>query len=384
MWVKRRHTAAYFVIRSIVRIVSKFKYNFKYEQCKEKGPFLILGNHSIAHDPLLYSALFKKKVYFLTADELLRMGFFSKLVQFFIAPIPKTKSLSDTSSVKTMLRIAKQKQNICIFPEGATTYCGNQSEIDPSIAKLAKKINHPIALVNLEGGFQSYPKFAKKVRKGKMKAYVKRIITPEEMSLMSVDELYAVIKETLKVPLVQDAKYRYKRKAEFLETTIYYCSHCDSFDTTTSHKNTFSCTKCGVSYEVDEQVNLVNENGKTTISELFHKQEEKINTLSIDDINNAGFNDEVTLTEVINYKKVLRAQGTLRLEDGCLVINEFKFELDKIIGCCTTGSDMVDIYYENLTYQFRGDKKFCALKYMNIIYRYGNIANNIDTKFLGK
>lgn len=364
--------------------MSFFKYNYKVEKCKEKGPFLILGNHSMAHDPLLYSNIFKENIYYLTTDELFRMGTFSKLVKFLLAPIPKTKSLRDTSYIKSMLKISKEQKNICIFPEGATTYSGEMSKIDPAIAKLAKKINYRIAFVNLEGGFQSYPKFAVHSRKGRVTAKVVKILSIDEVQNMSNEELYDEINKNLKVDLLTNVKFKYSRKAEYLENTLYYCNDCNSFDTTTSYKNEFYCTKCAASYTVDEYLNLHKNDGKEyKISDLYHLQENKINSLTLDDIHNLDWNAPISLIEVVNFVKEPRARGDLKLIDGSLVINDLSFPLKDITAACTTDSHICDFYINDKTYQIKGDRRFPALKYMNLIYRYKNLLNDEESKFLG-
>lgn len=383
MWIKKRHSVAFLILKFNLTFWSKFKYRYKPKKCKEKGPFLIIGNHSLAHDPFLYSLLFRGRIYFLTTDELFRMGFFSKMVKTLVAPVPTRKSTRDSSSIKTLLGISKYKKNICIYPEGATTYCGDPSYIDPAIVKLAKKINYKIAIVNIQGGYQSLPRFCVKSRKGKMTGFIKKIITPEEYQNMTNEELYDDIVANIKVDLLDDVKFRYKRKAEFLETTIYYCSKCNTFENTTSFKNTFKCTNCGETYIVDEYLKMHNNNTVTTISELYHKQQDKINSLSLQDINNLVYTDDIVLSEVVDFVKVEKTKGTLKLINSTLVINDFSFKLDDISSCTTTGTHFLDIYVGDKIYQIRGNWQFSNLKYMNIIFRYKNLITQNDSKYLG-
>ena len=45
---------------------------------------------------------------------------------------------------------------------------------------------------------------------------------------------------------------------------------------------------------------------------------------------------------------------------------------------------MLNIYFGETLYQFKGSKRFNALKYVNLFYRYKNIKEgNADGKFLG-
>ncbi len=379
MLIKKRHSFGCFLFRTVGRIVGKLKYNYKYTPCKEKGPFLILGNHSTAADPLLYSVLFPQRVYVLIADEMLRT-FYSGAINYFLGAVQTTKSVKDTSSVKKLITIAKQNYSIGIFPEGATTYDGTLCHIDPSIVKLAKKINFDLALVNVTGGYQTAPKFAKKARKGEVNGFVKTIIRKEELASMSNDELYDTIVSNLTVDLVK-RDFKSNERAECLENTIYYCHNCDSFDTYTSRKNNFYCTKCNTSYFLNKDLSV--EGNMASIKDLYDVQKEKINTLTLDDINNLVYKDNAKFVEIIGNKKIKKYSGNFKLENSILEIGDYKIPLSEITSSCTTGSHMVDIFFNNKIYQLIGDEKFSALKYMNIIYRYINLVSNNESKYLG-
>ncbi len=379
MLVRRRHSFGCLLFRTVGRIVGKFKYNYKCTPCKEKGPFLILGNHSTAADPLLYSVLFPRRVYVLIADEMLRT-FYSGFINFFLGAVQTTKSVKDTASVKKLLSIAKQNQSIGLFPEGATTYDGSLCYIDPSIVKLAKKINYDVALVNVEGGYQTAPKFANKSRKGEVRGYVKTIIRKEEIATMTNDELYDTIVSNLKVDLVK-RDFNSNARAECLENTIYYCHNCDSIKTYSSNKNNFFCTKCNTSYFVNKDLSI--EGNMASIKDLYNIQQDKINSLSLEDINNLVYEDEARFVKIVDNKKHFKYKGKFKLQNSVLEIGDYKFNLSDITSSCTTGSHMVDIFVEGKIYQLIGDDKFSALKYMNIIYRYINLVSNNDSKYLG-
>lgn len=381
MLVKRRHKFGCFLLRTISFVISKYKYNYKYETYKKKGPILLLGNHVMAHDPGLYSLVLKEEVYVLVANEMLRHGLTTKIMNYLLGPVPTSVGVKDTSSIKKLLSIAKEKKSIGIFPEGATTYCGELSYIEPNVAKLAKKINYDIVIVNVEGGFQSFPKFATKSRKGVLRSYIRKVITKEELQEMSTEELYDQIVTNLKVDLLKGVEYRYSKRAEYLENTIYYCHNCDSFKTYSSFKNNFKCNKCNTSYFVNKDLSI--DGNVDSIAKLYHLQQDKINSLSLDDINNLVYEDNVKFIEVINNKKHTIYKGDLKLINSKFILGDIIIDLKDIKASCTTSSYMVDLYVGEKVYQLIGDKKFSALKYMNIIYRYINLSTNNNSKFLG-
>ena len=48
------------------------------------------------------------------------------------------------------------------------------------------------------------------------------------------------------------------------------------------------------------------------------------------------------------------------------------------------GKNKLNIYHDQKVYQLKGDKRFNALKYMNIFYRHKNIiGGNENGEFLG-
>ena len=47
------------------------------------------------------------------------------------------------------------------------------------------------------------------------------------------------------------------------------------------------------------------------------------------------------------------------------------------------GKNKLNIYHNNRVYQLKSDKRFNALKYVNIYYRWKNITRGDDSQFLG-
>ena len=71
---------------------------------------------------------------------------------------------------------------------------------------------------------------------------------------------------------------------------------------------------------------------------------------------------------------------TVQLDDGEPLCMTF----DDIFAAAVLGRNKLNIYYQNHLYQFKGGKRFNALKYVNFCYRWKNKdKGEPDGKFLG-
>ena len=60
------------------------------------------------------------------------------------------------------------------------------------------------------------------------------------------------------------------------------------------------------------------------------------------------------------------------------------FNFDDVFTMSVLGRNKLNVYVGKQIFQFKGDKHFNALKYVNIYFRYRNIVKGeADGKFLG-
>jgi 1-acyl-sn-glycerol-3-phosphate acyltransferase len=221
----------------------RLKFGIKIEPFKEQKnqPYLILYNHQTSFDQFFVGIAFKRPIYYVATEDLFSNGFISKVIKYLVEPIPIKKQTTDLKAIMTCIRVAKEGGTIAIAPEGNRTYSGKTVYMSPSIAPLAKKLGMPIALFRIEGGYGVQPRWSDVVRKGKMKAYVSRVITPDEYKEMSDDELFDVIKSELDInEAVADGKFTHKKLAERLERSMYFCPDC-GFSTFESKNDLITC-----------------------------------------------------------------------------------------------------------------------------------------------
>lgn len=398
-WIKLRHRIFRTMIHPILVILVKTRYRASVARFKgqEKRPYLILLNHQTGYDQFFAYLAFKGPIYSLASEDIFSMGFTSKIIRHLVAPIPIKKSTHDAGAVMNCLRVAKEGASIAIFPEGNRTYSGKTEYISPSIAKLARMLKMPIAFMRIEGGYGVQPRWSDVIRKGKMRAYVSRVMQPEEVKECTVDELYEIIKKELYVnENVSDAEFLHDKKAEYLERVAYVCPYCGlaKFE---SHGDSIECKKCNrqIRYSADKRLQGVGFAFPFSyIGEWYDYQNEFVSNLDLETFGSeAVFKDEgVTLFNVLLYKKKQRLKTGLQMsayDDRFELLGEnlsLRLPFDDVSTVTVLGKNKLNIYYDDnkKVYQIKGDKRFNALKYVNLYYHYKNTKEgHANGKFLG-
>ena len=396
-WIKLRHRVVRNIAYAIIYPYSKIKYGIKVDKFKDQGdrPYLILFNHQTPFDQFFVGAAFRGPVYYMATEDIFSMGFVSKLIKWLVAPIPIKKQTTDVKAVITCIRVAKEGGTIAIAPEGNRTYSGKTEYIDPAIVALAKKLGMPIALYRIEGGYGVEPRWSDVARRGSIHGYVSRVIEPGEYADMTTDELYSVISEGLYVNEANaDHEYKHKKLAEYLERAIYVCPEC-GLSTFESHDDVIECKKCGlrVRYTPTTELKSDNESFKYRfVNDWYEYQKSYVNGLDTSLYTDEPiWRDTADMSEVIVYerKQPLCKGAALALYGDRMVINEggeneLVFPFADVTAVAVLGRNKLNVYYEKKVYQFKGDKRFNALKYVNMCYRHKNICKGVENEqFLG-
>ncbi|MBQ8880201.1 MAG: 1-acyl-sn-glycerol-3-phosphate acyltransferase [Clostridia bacterium] len=396
-WLKPRHAVVKKILVFVLGIYSALRYRIRVKPLGEKNErqYLILFNHQTAFDQFFVGLVFKRPVYYLASEDLFSNGFVSRLIRYLVNPIPIKKQTTDPRAVINCIRVAREGGTIALAPEGNRTFSGQTVNIKPSIAQLAKHLRLPIAFVRIEGGYGVHPRWSDVIRGGGMSAGVSKIIEPDVFSAMSDKELYELICKELWVDeATAYCEHPHKKQAEFLERAIYYCPEC-KLSRFESHGDLISCQKCGLTVRHLPSKELVGVNGAFPyrfVAEWYNAQNDYVNSLypaKLDD--GVLMEDEVTLSRVILYKKKekISARATARLYRDRITISETDEEIavypfDKVSCGAVLGRNKLNIYIDGEVYQIKGGKRLCALKYLNLLYRYKNVQKgNEDAKFLG-
>ena len=394
-WIKPRHCVVTVILRPFIGAYTKLKYHIKVEKFIEQNrPHLVLFNHQTAFDQFFVGMAFKDPIYYVASEDLFSNGFVSSVIRYLVAPIPIKKQTADVKAIMTCMRVAKEGGSIAIAPEGNRTFSGKTEYINPSIVPLAKKLNMPIVLYRIEGGYGVHPRWSDVVRRGKMRSYVARIIEPEEYKAMSNDELYSAICDGLHVcESTVSGEFKHRKRAEYLERAMYVCPTC-GLTTYESHGNTIKCLKCGqeIEYLPTKQIIGVNcDFPFEFVNGWYEYQSEFVNSLDVmKHLDEPLYTEQIALSEVIPYKRKVKIckKAKLSLFGNKLTINtdgkELGFAFDKTHAITILGKNKLNVYFDNRIYQIKGNKRFNALKYVHIYHRHKNILRgDSDGKFLG-
>lgn len=395
-WIRFRHRVVRNIAFAVLYPYSRLKYGFRVEKFREQGKrqYVILFNHQTAFDQFFVGMAFRGAVYYLASEDLFSNGWVSSLIRWLVAPIPIKKQATDIAAVKKCLAVAKEGGTIAIAPEGNRTYSGKTEYMNPAIVPLVKKLGLPIALYRLEGGYGVQPRWSDGTRRGSMRGYVSRVIEPAEYGTLSNEELQAMIEEGLYVNEgVVDGIFRSAKRAEYLERAMYVCPTC-GLTTFESHGNTITCKGCGLTAEYGEDKRLSGVGCDFPFNfttEWYAYQAQFVHALDPDVyIEEPMYRERVQLSEVFlqERKQLLAKEATIALYGDRIAVGEadaphvFRFEDTSAVT--VLGRNKLNVYYDGHVYQIKGDKRFNALKYVNMFYHYKNVSRG-DTcgEFLG-
>ena len=396
-WVKPRHRIVRGVLAPFIKIYIYLCYGIRVEPFRQQGEraYLILMNHQTPLDQFFVAVAFRGPVYYIATEDLFSNGWVSSLIRWLVEPIPIKKQTSDLNAVRNCIRVAREGGTIAMAPEGNRTYSGKTEYMNPAVAGLARKLKLPIALLRIEGGYGVEPRWSSVVRKGKMRAYVSRVIEPEDYAGWSAEELYEKIRDGLYVDeAVADGLYRSNKRAEYLERAMYVCPFCGLAEFE-SHGNEAFCKRCGrkITYGEDKTITGIGyEFPFRFVKGWYEYQEKFINSLDVTTMTDAPvYTDRARMSEVIFNKRkaLLRKDAQLSLYGDRIVIDEgtqdpWVFPFGEVSAVTVLGRNKLNIYHNKKAYQFKGSERFNALKYVHFYYRHKNITrNDANNTFLG-
>ena len=378
-WIRPRHRVVITLVAPFIFLWAKCKYHITVEKCPElkKRQSVILMNHQTAFDQFYVSkAIFPRHAYFIASEDIFSLGFLSKLLRWAVAPIPIKKQTTDVQAVMSCIRVAREGGTIALAPEGNRTFSGLPCYANPAIAPLVKKLGLPLALFRIEGGYGIQPRWSDVCRKGKMRAYVSRIIEPEEYKNLSNEELNGLIQKELFVDETQNpGPFRHQKLAEYLERAMYVCPDC-GLSEFYSENHTVSCKKCGKTAKYLPNQQLEGENWPFPyVAQWYQYQVDYVNQLDTGAyLTEPLYRDTVMLSEVQPYKKKipLGKRVPLALYGNRLQAGDRTLFFDDIRVITVLGKNKLNIYHTDGIYQIKGEPRFNGLKYMNIFYRYKN------------
>ena len=391
-WTLPRHKVITALLRYPLSLYCRLVYGLRIPRRNEliRQQSLILLNHQTPFDQFFVGMYCDKPVYYMATEDIFSNGWVSKLIKWLVAPIPIKKQTTDIKAVMNCIKVAREGGNICIAPEGNRTYSGKTEYMNPAIAPMAKKLGLPIVLFRIEGGYGKEPRWSDVVRRGKLEVTISRIISPEEAKTMTNDELTKAIEEGLYVnEACVDREFHHRNLAQYLERAIYVCPECglSSFE---SHGDLLACKKCGrqTRYLPTKELQGVGfDSPFRFVNDWYEYQKDFVNAFDPTVFTDKPiYEDRAKVSEVIVYKckEVLMEDAAVRLFGDRIELGDTVLPFEEISTVAVLGKNKLNIYHTDKLYQLKSNKRFNALKYVNLFYRSKNIMRGEpDGKFLG-
>lgn len=268
------------LFRTLIRLLSvptlmNTRFSFTSEGMEKVGeqPCLILMNHSAFMDLKIAYRIFYPRPFCIvgTVDSLVGMKWLMRL----IGTIPTQKFVSDLTLIRDMrYALHELKASVLMFPEAGYSLDGRTTVLPRHLGVILKRLGVPVVMVNTWGAFARDPLYnGLQIRKVKVQAQVKCLLTPEEIQEKSMDELDAIIDEAFtfdQFAWQRDQKVRISEKfrADGLHRVLYKCAACSAEGEMEGKGIHLTCHHCGKKYELTEYGQLQALEGKTEFSHI--------------------------------------------------------------------------------------------------------------------
>lgn len=341
---------------------------------KLKGPYLVLANHTINHDPIILGFHFPKNLYYIATEQIFNLGFLSKLLVFAVNPIKKTKSVSDLGTIKMIKRVTNEGGSIGVYPEGNTTYTGETAQINIAIVKLIKMLKLPVVIINTKGLYLSFPRWSVYPKKGKTTSFVRSLYLPEKIIDYSETELYEIIKNDLYVNAYQDQEndqdlYRGKKIAHGLERLIFIDLLKNIPFVTYSENNKLKSTASDfeLTYQENGKV-LTTDNQEKTLIEVDKEVKLAYFDFYKNYTSNKLYEESVVVTETFSNKKIKLGEARCFLNKDSIVLyfkdRDINLYYNDINSMAIQGKKQIIVYLNYQTYLIGLDDYASPYKYI--------------------
>lgn len=244
----------------------------------DRGPYLMLSNHTSALDPVWVGVWMVRPANFMASDALFRIPVLNWLITA-LGAFPKQKFVRDSQSVETLQQLYDGGGAIVMFPEGTRTWDGRMAPVRGGIGALIQKMNARVVFAKNKTGHLVQPRWAPYPR------YVPLEIeysAPFEFPAhMSHEDIADVVRQQIQVdPNVRARRPAFGfRLAVGLPSYLWACPACfavGALDVPASDRNTVCCTRCQGTWRVTVDARLVDPRGQElTVGEAFDRIAER-------------------------------------------------------------------------------------------------------------
>ena len=220
-------------------------------------PALFLMNHSSFIDLKIASTILYPRPFNIvcTSD-----GFVGKnALMRALGCIPTKKFITDTTLVRDLCYTVRElRSSILMYPEASYSFDGTATPLPESMGKLLKMLKVPVVMIKTDGAFLRDPLYNMlQLRKVKVSAVMRYVLSPEEIREKSVEELNDILRElftfdNFRAQREQGVKVTEPFRADGLNRVLYKCPVCGTEGQMEGKGTTLRCHACGKSWELDE------------------------------------------------------------------------------------------------------------------------------------
>ncbi|MBR5263537.1 MAG: hypothetical protein IKV50_02460 [Clostridia bacterium] len=296
-----------------------------------KPPYILLSNHMYFIDfELAAKATYPHRLHnVVSIDGFYRRPFLLEL----IGAICTRKFTMDLHLVRSIRKVTKRGDVLCMYPEARYSPCGVTSYIPDAIGRLVKQNGVPVVTIVHHGNYLHTPFWNyRKKRKVPLHTVMTTLLTAEQVKEMSPEAITAAIREGL-----QYDEYQYQKdngilitepfRAEGMHKILYQCPHCKTESQMGSRGAELFCKHCGKRWTLKEDGSLAANQGETEFTRVpdWFAWERK----QVEEQINAGtysFEDEVevySLPRCWKFETLGKAKLSHTPEEGFVLTGEY-------------------------------------------------------------
>lgn len=358
------------VLQTVLGPIFDRVFHYEHETFHADGPCLVISNHVTNFDPILTSLAFPKMPLCIVASEhLFRKGWMTRAIRWLFDPIAKRKGSAGMETAMACMRKIRAGRSICIFAEGETTWDGLTQPILPSTGSLARMSGATLVTFRLEGGYLTAPRWAAKIRRGKMCGKVVNTYSPEVLKGMKPDEINEIINRDLYEDAwarqnTEKVAYKCKNPAENIEVALFLCPKCKRLGTISGKGKYVRCV-CGLETEYTAYGHF---NPPVSFENMAQWDAWQHETLEKGDICKEGsvLSDEgLILTEITaDHGQQEIARGSMAFSTDGLKFGELNFPFAEISNMALLQRRKLVFTHADRYFEISRKKPLCMRKYL--------------------
>lgn len=146
------------IISVLRRLAIRIKYVHR-ERLQLEGAYILCANHTHALDPFLIALGGRRQVHFMAKAELFKNWFLRKII-LALGSFKVDRDVGDVSAIKQSLKLLKQGELLCIFPEGTREREAEMLPFHNGMAMIAMRAGVKVVPIGIAGKYRLWGKVA--------------------------------------------------------------------------------------------------------------------------------------------------------------------------------------------------------------------------------